>query len=397
MAREFFFARFGKQFLHKKISNKLFFCLSALVFLIFLLVGTTKIAYQLSEFGFISKNFYYKTQGLIYVVSNYINDLTYKPLPTIHPTYPQEKKTQKLASDRFFIYAGGFELRQTPERDILKPKLSNGRYTILLDQSMLGMTAELPVGTIIFLSLPQDMVIIPDSMTGVIEPAQGKFNAPNGVTNILQVVKSGNAEIIVKEKLNNKLYISNKLGISFYYAPFIPIPGSVENGEYNFVREIGNKIYLYSSYDPDKFNKPFKGTDQEFLNDKSIGYKYLEVFYKNPQESLSDAIKEKIFNNNLPNQCYIKTNTIDTEVREDMSYERAEILEYETPTTMKYTYQQNRDYILSCTSYAGNYIGESYFMINPQHPDRFLYISLGQDNVASGYKGYTWDGTIKIF
>jgi hypothetical protein len=35
--------------------------------------------------------------------------------------------------------------------------------------------------------------------------------------------------------------------------------------------------------------------------------------------------------------------------------------------------------------------------MNLKHPNKFLYIRLGQDNLPSGDKEYTWDETIKVF
>lgn len=195
-------------------------------------------------------------------------------------------------------------------------------------------------------------------------------------------------------------YTSSNLGISFHYPAFIPIPGSALGGQAFFVREIGNKIYLYDNYNSGSVNKPFTGSDNEFLrkgtmkDPNNISSKYLEVFYKNPQQSLTDAIKQQIFQGDIPSQCYIKTSTRYGEPSIDESYEHAVIWEYTSPKSKTMSYQENINYILSCTRYASNYIGLSYFLMDPKHPDRFLYISDGQDNIPSGIKGYTWDGTI---
>jgi hypothetical protein len=187
-------------------------------------------------------------------------------------------------------------------------------------------------------------------------------------------------------------YISNRLGISFYYTPFISNPRAKEGGQRFFVREIGNTIYIYQK----AWNSQgYEGSDQQFLSEIAPDSKYVEVFYKDPQQSLAKAIDQYIFKGPIPYQCYINTSTQYGDPRIDESYQRAVIWEY--PSQKILSYQENRNYVLSCTSYAGNYIGKSYFMMDPNHPNKFLYIQLGQDDIPSGYKGYMWDGTIRSY
>ncbi len=40
--------------------------------------------------------------------------------------------------------------------------------------------------------------------------------------------------------------------------------------------------------------------------------------------------------------------------------------------------------------------GILYFMMNPKHPDKLLFVRIGQSNIPSGVGGLMWDGTIKV-
>ena len=364
--------------LHKRLSNK--------QFVVFGLIGVLTciaVIFLYSPASFNMAGF--RSSDLLKTIYWNVIGSHYNMMPT--PT----QAAPNAIGDRFFINAGNARgWSHVNSNDILKPERVNGVNTITLNTSLLGRTADLPIGTIIFLKEPQGKQAFVDSGGNIIEPAKGVHNAPNGVTSTMQVVGNGSAEIIIESILPHTTYISQNLGISFYYAPFIPIPGTAGGGQAFFVREIGNTIYLYDDLDVDH-NK----SDEEFLNTIGSHGKTVTVFYKDPQQSLPDAIKQKIFGGNIHSQCYITTDTHYGDPREDESYERAVIWVY--PNHQDLSYQENENYILSCSKFVSLYGGTSYFMMDPKHQDRFLYISLGQDNIPSGYKGYVWDATIKIF
>jgi len=123
-----------------------------------------------------------------------------------------------------------------------------------------------------------------------------------------------------------KDYVSNRLGIRFQYISFSPAPESKIGGDYTFIREINNTIYIY--WIPGT-NQPFSGSDADFLSSELPNSRFVEVFYKDPNLSLTDAIKQKIFGGNIPSQCYISTDKRYGEPNINTSYQQAVILEYQ--------------------------------------------------------------------
>lgn len=83
-------------------------------------------------------------------------------------------------------------------KQILKPS-QKGQYSVItLDPSLNERTAELPLGTIIFLYFPSGeytVNISPDK--GIVEKAKGKYHLPKGDIAILKVVGKGTATITV--------------------------------------------------------------------------------------------------------------------------------------------------------------------------------------------------------
>ena len=75
-------------------------------------------------------------------------------------------------------------------------------------------------------------------------------------------------------------YTSDRLGISFTYIDAV-------NGRQNFyTREIGNTVYIYDDY---RTNQPSIGTDDEFLKTIAPHAYSVEVFHKDPRQSLQEA------------------------------------------------------------------------------------------------------------
>jgi Peptidase A4 family/Concanavalin A-like lectin/glucanases superfamily len=86
-------------------------------------------------------------------------------------------------------------------KPILKANKTRGYNVIGLDASLNGRTAELPVGTLVFLHFPtgnSKISINPDK--GIVEGAKGRYNLPNGDIALLRVVGQGSATITVTTK-----------------------------------------------------------------------------------------------------------------------------------------------------------------------------------------------------
>src|SRR6266567_799318 len=96
-------------------------------------------------------------------------------------------------------------------------------------------------------------------------------------------------------------YTSNNLGVRFTYP--IQVGGVLKY----FTREIGNRIYLYDNYDKVSFNQPFSGTDADFLTSIAPGAFSVEVFTKDPQQSLQNAIKQQFLTGYSENDCFVNT------------------------------------------------------------------------------------------
>jgi hypothetical protein len=182
-------------------------------------------------------------------------------------------------------------------------------------------------------------------------------------------------------------YTSSKLGISFTYNSFSPIPNG--NGQYFYISEIDDKIFLYENM---KTNKPFLGTDADFLTSIAPGSKYVEVFNKDPNQSLTDAIKQHFLAGYSQDDCIIKVNRYG-HPREDETFQTASII---LPVLPENNRAQLEALSNKCPKYSTPLYGVSYFMMDPAHPSKFLFVVDGQDNLPSGVGGLTWDRTIMV-
>ena len=167
-------------------------------------------------------------------------------------------------------------------------------------------------------------------------------------------------------------YTSQNLGISFSYI--------TDSGVQKFfVKEIGDKIYLYASFG-NRIQNPEEG-------------KFVEVFSKNPQQSLEQAIKQQFLAGVSGNSCIVK-NYSNGQARIDKSYQTV-IISAVIPHNPNLSYSDVHSLIANCSQYAYQYDGVSYFMMDPKHPDKLLFLRIGQDDIPSGV-GPMWDGTITI-
>jgi hypothetical protein len=182
-------------------------------------------------------------------------------------------------------------------------------------------------------------------------------------------------------------YASDNLGISFTY------PIQVEALKF-FTKEIGNKIYLYDNYSKESFNQPFSGTDAEFLKTIASGAKYVEVFHKDPADSLTEAIKKQFLQGySLENCPIVPANLAKSSLNPARQYEQIT-----TPIIPGSTMAEKLAEEKLCPpTYTDNRrAGILYFMMDPNHTDKFFFIKIGQDNILSGVGGGTWDATIKV-
>jgi hypothetical protein len=174
------------------------------------------------------------------------------------------------------------------------------------------------------------------------------------------------------------------LGISFTYIPFLP--NGI--GQYFYTKEIGDTVYLYENLST---NRSFSGTDTEFLQTIAPGSKYVEVFNKDPQLSLQDAIRQQFLTGYAETDCFVAS-TPYGHPREDESFQTGFINYSRQPVQ---TRTQLDALVAKCPKYV-TFMGVSYFMMDTKHPNKLLLVKDGQDNLPSGVGGLTWDGTIKV-
>jgi hypothetical protein len=182
-------------------------------------------------------------------------------------------------------------------------------------------------------------------------------------------------------------YTSNSLGIRFTYYPQL----SVQNF---FTREIGNRIYIYDNVTEGSGGQPFPGTDAEFLGPHGPGGKYVEVFIKNPTTSLTDAVRKQFLAGTSPNDCSIIP-APNVKPFLEKSYE-AVMIRANIPPTPDLTYQQRQEYFKRCKNHSSNFVGVSYFVMDPRFPEKFIFVELGEDDIPAGVNGLMWDGSIEV-
>lgn len=162
-------------------------------------------------------------------------------------------------------------------------------------------------------------------------------------------------------------YESKLLGISFQY-------GIEGDGEVK-IKEEGNKIYIYYSY---------------FVEEGSTRYRekgqHLEVFSKRPSESLSEAIKRLILVKPVSAICQIKS-------RQKGQFNIAVVnVSQKAINALDGVSNYEADIQLAerCSKEYTETNSAKYFLEDPNHPDKFVFLYLSQYNIQN------WEDTIKI-
>lgn len=170
---------------------------------------------------------------------------------------------------------------------------------------------------------------------------------------------------------NNKenTFISQRLGISFRY-----LSGYI-------VTEKGNKVYI-NNEDP-----PEKG-------------QWVEVFNKNPNESLNEAIQNQILSMFPESKCKVYAKTYDTLygpgdlvdqgfIKNDYVFA---IIDFETPPD-SLPFEDDLVKSKCPVGYTqSNFL--AYFLMDPTHPSKYLFFRIGQYSIPA--KTGPWEQTIEI-
>ena len=206
---------------------------------------------------------------------------------------------------------------------------------------------------------------------------------PNQISTItIQPQSDLNSIFDLKDKSpDTKIYYSNTLGIGFTYVASNSFSSNGKTYPVNFVvTEIGNKIYIHGSTE-----KPEQGQS-------------LEVFTKDPAISFADTLRQQFLTGINPKSCFIETQQ--SSEQNISGYMSADI-SYPMPTDPTAPFWDNS---VDCGEYAKSN-GIAYFLYNENVPNKFLYVSVGQDaitldglpkNPTANFYGYNWSHSLRI-
>ncbi len=160
---------------------------------------------------------------------------------------------------------------------------------------------------------------------------------------------------------NEKTYTSAKLGITFSYY-------KNSNGQSVKVSESGDKISV---------------------NDQSV-----EVFSKDPADTLKEAIQKRFLAGYSPGDCFVAPLQVAPGANPPMpSNFVTAIIDYPPPTSPDKPFWYNSD---KCPTNYSATNGISYFAMDENHPDRFMFFSIGQYFIDGNASGTPWQETIKV-
>ena len=168
--------------------------------------------------------------------------------------------------------------------------------------------------------------------------------------------------------LNQKRYTNPQAGISFIFpAKFA--------GETLDVKESGDKIYVYDTKYPYTQGQ------------------YLEVFQKNPADTLEQAIQKQFLANISPKDCFVKDEKPDQGANFPVNYQ-VKTLGYpvDPNSELPFFAQPNK-----CPVPYAQTNGMLYFLGDTKHPKIFLFFSIGQQNFPIAENSQiSWQDTIEF-
>ncbi|MBU6447840.1 hypothetical protein KGQ24_03300 [Patescibacteria group bacterium] len=174
-------------------------------------------------------------------------------------------------------------------------------------------------------------------------------------------VQQNSTDVNIGGKTN--LYTSYKLGVSFTYE-------SQAGYNQNKVTEQGNTITLIS-----------------YVNGAALTHNSIEVFNKDSNMSLADAIMKNLSLD--PSKCVVNVR------QASGTFQKAYIL---LTNQSDYTSGDGSNAPMLCSNYQSFGNGVYYFLADTAHPDKYAYVSIGQDAISADDKGnnLTWADTISF-
>ncbi len=159
------------------------------------------------------------------------------------------------------------------------------------------------------------------------------------------------------------VYTSKALGITFSYLP------SLDDQTFA-VKESGNRIYVYMA-----------------KNEATTG-QYVEVFDKRTNESFEQSIRRQILANYPSTSCKV-------ELTRSNIYPGAWVAEigYPPATNASDPFWVNAPL---CNDKYDKTNGVRYFLYDETHPDRFVFLSVGQYGIPGTSRNNSWTDTLRI-
>lgn len=166
-------------------------------------------------------------------------------------------------------------------------------------------------------------------------------------------------------KDGTQTYTSDKLGLTFTYDPKPSESFDVK------VTEKDNKVYLYGSNET-----PEQG-------------KVIEMFTKESDQSLKDAIQTKLLARTNPADCFVADIQRSPQDPRPLTFQFSEI-SYPAPDDPSAPFWQNST---KCPQAYAKTNAVQYFMMDSAYPDKFYFLKLGQDSITSDGREAADDGS----
>lgn len=168
---------------------------------------------------------------------------------------------------------------------------------------------------------------------------------------------------------NQKKFVSPKLGISFLYLDDYV-------GETIKTKEVENRVYVYSS------------------NNSYDTGQYVEVFQKDPSDTLTEALNKDFLSSDSykANCSVVDTLVYSNQSEYPNSYQLANIKVKKETNDMEELFAE----LDKCPSPYTQSNGISYFLMDSEHPDKFLFFSIGQYVINAFETDTAWQDTIKF-
>lgn len=225
--------------------------------------------------------------------------------------------------------------------------------------------------TLLFLAIGAGIYLIWDK--GTQQPDENIAVEVEEQTESLNNTVETKENIVPNNSINKapyqKEYLSHRLGVKFSYL-------KKDGQEKLVIKEVDNKVYLVS---------------EEYLDNLSSG-QYVEVFQKDPEISLMQALEERFLKNYSEKNC----GTVDLSssgYKDDYpeSYEVANIEVLGQFDDVKGLLKK----LENCPSPYTQSNGVSYFLMDKNHPEKFAFFSIGQYAIMAD-DDTTWQKTFRF-